>query len=112
MERYNALVEIYKKANPSLKKNLQFKNAQDLWNNVKKDPELYDKSILELKTKAAHLDAKKLAFWKKTSSAETNSDKNNSIEKVTRPSDAFVGTNQSNNTDKNQTRTHHRKRLL
>ena len=100
MERYNALVEIYKKANPSLKKNLQFKNAQDLWNNVKKDPELYDKSILELKTKAAHLDAKKLAFWKKTSSAETNSDKNNSIEKVTRPSDAFVGTNQSNNTDK------------
>ena len=75
---------------------------------MKENPELHDKTILELKTKAANSKAKKLSFWsnlgKKSSignDSEKNSEKNSTVvDEITRPSEAFPGTNATNNGNK------------
>ena len=94
--RYKALVEAHKKANPSMKAQLQLKDAQKLWNDLKKDPEGYDRNMLELKTKASKLKAKNLGFWtnygKSTSNCESSKKSN---DETTRPSDAFPSTSKT-----------------
>ena len=85
MERYKAFIEIHKKAHPSMKPTLQLQDGQKLWNEVKKDPEKYKQTMLELKTKASKSDSKKLGFWsafgKKASNVQSSSSP--------RPSDVF-----------------------
>ena len=63
MVEYKTFVDIYRKAHPSMKKELQFKEAQKLWNEVKKDPEKLGQVVMELKTKASKFEAKSLTTW-------------------------------------------------
>ena len=52
-KKYDVFIELYRKVYPSLEKQKQYTNGQDLWNQVKKDQEKYEKMVLELKEKAA-----------------------------------------------------------
>lgn len=63
--KYDALLEAYKKANPSMQKKTQYENAQKLWNELKTDQEALEKKMFELKTKASKLESKKLEWWTK-----------------------------------------------
>ena len=68
-QRYDSFVHAFRDANPYLKKQVQFLEAQKTWNNLKTEPEKINKNIIEYKTKAVELKSKSLSFWLKTSNA-------------------------------------------
>ena len=67
-KKYLWLVELFKKANPTLDKSKQYIKAQELWNSVKNDQSLSESKLNELKVKATKSQASLLAFWGKASS--------------------------------------------
>ena len=94
--RYKALVEAHKKANPSMKPQKQLQDAQQLWKNLKKDPNAYDQNMLELKTKASKIDARNLGFWtnlgKSNSKISGKNDSSNASNIDPKPSTFFGNT--------------------
>ena len=47
MDQYKTFLDLYIKANPSMKKQLQYENAQKEWKELKKNPEGLVKRKLE-----------------------------------------------------------------
>lgn len=62
-KKYLRIVELFKKANPTLDKSKQYAKAQELWNSVKNDQSLYESKLKELKIKETKSKASLLAFW-------------------------------------------------
>ena len=50
--KYKAFLDAYSKANPELTRPTQIENAQELWKNVKNDPEKHSQMMLEFRTKS------------------------------------------------------------
>ena len=80
-----------------MKPSSQLQDGQKLWNEVKKDPEKYKQTMLELTNKAKRIESKKLGFWtgfgKKVSSVQSSSSP--------RPSDSFPATTTSEENEQN-----------
>ena len=67
--KYKAFLDAYSKANPELTGPTQIENAQELWKNVKNDPEKQSQMMLEFRTKAANTTSKLLSYWGKVATA-------------------------------------------
>ena len=67
--KYKAFLEAYSKANPQLNRPTQIENAQELWKNVKNDPEKHNQMMLKFRTKAANTTSKLLNYWGKVATA-------------------------------------------
>ena len=107
-KRYNIFIEEYKRAYPSLPKEKQYKNGQELWNKIKKDQERYDKTIIELREKAAKATTSTFSFWSKAVSpsvkkkkvlniddkeqTDTPTKSNDDVEKTGNPTTSNEGT--------------------
>lgn len=62
-KKYLQFLDLFKKANSSLDKQKQYKQAQELWNFVKNDGDLYEKKMNELRSKAAKSKGSLMSFW-------------------------------------------------
>ena len=65
-QRYTAFVKAHREANPDIKnKEIQTRAAQELWKDVKNDPEKHQQMIFEFRTKTANRERKLMGFWNK-----------------------------------------------
>ena len=62
-KKYVQFVELFKKANSTLQKQKQYKQAKDLWKIATNDQTLYEKNVNELMLKAAKSKTSILPFW-------------------------------------------------
>ena len=51
-KRYEKFIAMLREAYPQMTTEKQFKKGQEMWNQVKNDPEKYDKTVLNLKATA------------------------------------------------------------
>ena len=63
--RYKNFVDIVRCAYPDLMKQQQYLKAQTLLGNAKKDATSYEKTVLDLKARAAKRESTVMSFWKK-----------------------------------------------
>ena len=96
MDQYKTFLDLYIKANPSMKKQLQYENAQKEWKELKKNPEGLVKRKLELKSKISKNDARNKSWWLNSCKKSTSDQKSTSD----RPSEAFPETITSDITEK------------
>ena len=93
MERYNAFMNAFTKANPEMKsRQFQLQEGQKMWNELKNYPEKLNEKMLELKTKASKSQTNLLQMW----AGLGNKASKRSIEETPRPSDAFPATSNEN----------------
>ena len=62
-KRYQDLLEIYQKAHPDIVKQKQFTGAQAEWNRVKNSSDDYERTLLNLKAKAARVKSATISWW-------------------------------------------------
>ena len=71
--KYKAFVEAHAKAYPFMLKPNQVEAAQELWKNVKNDPEKQTQMLLDFRSKAANSKSKLLGYWGKAATANPSS---------------------------------------
>ena len=74
--KYDALMNIFEKANPDLSRKKQVEDGQKLWNELKNDPEKYAEKVSQLKLKASKHETQQRKIWdfcKKNVSSSTKS---------------------------------------
>ena len=64
-KQYEKFVDILQCAYPDLTKQQQYQKAQTLWGNAKKDSTSYEKTVLDLKARAAKRESTIMSYWKK-----------------------------------------------
>ena len=62
-KRYKDLLEIYQKAHPDIVKHKQFTGAQAEWNRVKNSSDDYERTLPNLKAKAARVKSATISWW-------------------------------------------------
>ena len=62
-KQYKDLLEIYQKAHPDIVKHKQFTGAQAEWNRVKNSSDDYERTLLNLKAKAARVKSATISWW-------------------------------------------------
>ena len=85
MSKYNAFMDIFTKANPSMIRKLQVQEGQKLWNELKKDPEKLTEKMLELKIRANKIETKSLKMWSNFGKKAPEKSSN----PISKPSEAF-----------------------
>lgn len=64
-KKYLQLVELVRKAYPTLEKRRQYDQAQEIWRTVKNDQQSFENKVRELKAKAAKVQSSMMSFWGK-----------------------------------------------
>ena len=88
MSKYNAFMDIFTKANPSMIRKLQVQEGQKLWNELKKDPEKLTEKMLELKIRANKIETKSMKAWINYGKKPSKQ----SSDPISQPSEAFPET--------------------
>ena len=60
---YDKFIAMVREAYPQMTTEKQFKKRQEMWNQVKNDPEKYSKTVLNLKPTAAKEKNKNVKMW-------------------------------------------------
>ena len=61
-QKYNVLMKFLREAHPSMKKETQYSEGQELWNNMKNNSEKLSHETAKLKAKAATIKNRNLHF--------------------------------------------------